>query len=84
MDNVIQIRNILECEYFNKYEIHQIYTKLLGAKQRSKIGERRSSMETEKNVEKHLRHNTNPETPVNEQLLELGVKISDFFNPSGK
>lgn len=61
-----------------------MYPKLLGTKQRSKIGERRSSMETEQNVEKHLRHNTNPETPVNEQLLELGVKISDFFNPSGK
>ena len=61
-----------------------MYPELLGTKQRAKIGKRRNSIETEQNVEKHLRQNMNPETPVNEKLLELGVKISDFFNPSGK
>ena len=61
-----------------------MYPTLLGAKQRAKIGKRRNSIETEHNMEKHLRQNIDPETPVNEQLLELGVKISDFFNPSGK
>ena len=61
-----------------------MYPKLLGARQRAQIGKRRNSVDSEHTMEKHLRQNINPETPVNEQLLELGVKISDFFKPGGK
>ena len=61
-----------------------MYPKLLDTKQRAKIGIRRNSIETKHNVEKHPKQKINPETPVNEKLLELGVKISDFFNPTGK